>query len=275
MLNERRSEIAVGLLLLTIGLAGLAIAGSREVVLRTQPHVVVDVYNVDGTVQVSVNCSQAVAVTTGEASERDLGFMPSDNRIFVSTISHDRHPAWGFRISSNGRVFFEEGRGHAKTPLAPSTEADAVVFAEAFTAAGEHLGPLGCQESAVVSKSDIPGYVQSPDDGKVAMASAEKSPFQPRHFPYGQIDTLGRWSLPMLAVMGVIAAIATPPIRRLAWAHRGALATGGLAILGAGLFRIAALPSLLMFAGAALLFAVAGFLLLGEPGTRRRHRRLD
>lgn len=274
MLNGRRSEIAAGLLLLTIGLVGLAIAGSREVVLRTQPHVAVDVYNVDGTVQVSVNCSQAVAVTTGEASNLDLGFMPSDARIFVSTISLDRHPAWGLRISSNGNVFFEEGQGHAKTPLAPSTEADAVVFAEAFTAAGEHLGPIGCQESALVSKSDVPDYTRSPDDDKVAAADAEESPFQPRHFPYDQIDTLGRWSLSMLALMGVIAAIATPPIRRLAWAHKGALATGGLAILGAGIFQVAALPLLLTFAGAALLFAVAGFLVLGEVRIRRWRRRL-
>lgn len=266
MLNERRSGIAVGLLLLTIGLLGLAIAGSREVVLGTQPHVVVDIYNVDGTVQVSVNCSQAVVVTTGEASELDLGFMPSDDRIFISTISRDRHPAWGFRISSNGNVFEEEKRGHAKTPLAPSTEADAVVFAKAFTAAGEYLAPIGCQESGVVSKSDVPGYVQSPDDAKVAMANAEESPFQPRHFPYGQIDTLGRWSLPAIAVLGAIAALATPSIRRLAWSHKGGLATGALAILGAGLFRVTALPTILMLTGTLVLFVVAGLLILGERG---------
>lgn len=275
MLNGRRSQIAIGLLLLAIGLLGLALFGSREIVLRTQPHVEVDISNVDGTVQVSVNCSQAVAVTTGEALGLDLGFVPSDDRIFISTISHDHHPSWGFQISSNGSVFFAEKQGHAKTPLAPSTDANAVVFAEAFTAAGEELGSIGCQEPAIVSKSDVPGYVQSPDDSKVAMVNAEESPFQPRHFPYGQIDVLGRRSLPVLAVLGAIVAIGTPSIRRLAWSHKGGLVTGALAVLGAGLLRVTALPAILILAGALLLFAVAGLLVLGEPRVHRWYLRLS
>ena len=267
MLKRRRSEIAVGFMLLLIGILGLWLLQNRETVLSTQPHVVVDISNVEGTVQVSVDCEQAVSVNTGEARTLDLGRMPPGRQVFISTISRDRHPAWDVRIRSNGSIVFENERGHAKAPLVPRTQADAVVFAEAFTAGGERLGHIGCQEPGVVSKSDVPGYTQSPDDGEVPEAEVEESSFQPRHFPYDQIDALGRWSLQALAVLGAIAAIGTPAIRRLAWSHKGVLVTGALAVLGAGL-QVADIPTILTFAGTVLLFAVASFLVMGEARTR-------
>lgn len=273
MLKRRRSEIAVGLLLLLTGLLGLRLLEDRETVLSTQPHVVVDISNVEGTVQVSVDCEQALSVDTGEARKLDLGRMPPGRQIFISTISRDRHPAWDIRIHSNGSIVFEDERGHPKAPLAPRTQADAVVFAEAFTAGGDRLGHIGCQEPGVVSKGDVPGYTQSPDDGKVPEAEVEESSFQPRHFPYDQIDALGRRSLPALAVLGAVAAIGTPAIRRLAWAHKGVLVTGALAVLGAGL-QVTDIPTILTFAGTALLFAVASFLVVGEARTRRWYRQL-
>lgn len=269
MLRERRSQIATGLVLLAIGLLTLLSYGSRELVRHTRPHVEMDVSNVDGTVQIAVNCSQAAVVTTGNALELDLGFVPADDWIYVSTISNDRNPAWAYRLSINGDVVSEERRGYAKVPTPPSTASNAVVLAKAFTAAGEDRGQVGCQKPAVVSRDDVPGYSQSPDDGKVAIASAEESPFRPRQSPYAQVDALGRWAPPILAALGLVAAAATPPIRRLAWSHKRALATGVLAIVGAGLFQLAALPSILLVAGDALLFAVAAFLILGEPRARR------
>lgn len=269
MLKERRSQVAIGLVLLTIGFLSVISYGSREFVQHTRPHVEVDVSNVDGTVQIAVDCSQAAVVTTGEALELDLGFVPADDWIYVSAISNDRNPAWAYRLNSNEDIVFEETRGYAKTPSPPSTAADAVVLAKAFTAAGEYRGRVGCQKPAVVSNDDVPGYVQSPDDRKVAMADAEESPFRPRRFPFDGIDAFGRWSLPLLAVLGAFAALATPPIRHLAWSHKGFLSTGALAIAGAGLFQVAALPAILMLAGDALLFVVATFLVLGEPRTRR------
>ncbi|HSS04472.1 MAG TPA: hypothetical protein VLK89_04705 [Solirubrobacterales bacterium] len=267
MLNERRSQTAIGLVLLTIGVAGVVLAGAREIVLRTQPHVGVNISNVDGTVQVFVECEQVEEINTGEAVALDLGRMPPDTQIYVSVSSFDRHPAWGLEISSNGRVFFEEERGYAKTPLAPTSDANAIVFARAFTAGGDRLDSTGCQEPAVVSKSDVPGYVKSHDDDEVPVAKAEESPYQPRHFPYDQIDAAGRWSLPTLAVLGAIAAIGIPPIRRRVWSHKGGLATGTLAVLGAGLFQLAALPTILILAGVLLLLTVSVLLLVGLEGT--------
>lgn len=274
MLNVRRSQIAAGFLLFAIGLLGIAPAGAREVVRHTMRHVRVGISNVDGIVQVAVNCEQAIVVTTGEARELDLGFLSPEDEIFISATSQNHHPAWGVQITSNGRVFFEEKRGQAKTPLGPSTEANAVVFAKAFTAAGQELGSIGCQKPGVVSKSDVPGYVQSPDDDKVPAVSAEESSFRPRHFPYEAIDQLGRWSLPALAVLGTVAAIGTRSIRRFAWSHRKRLAAGTLAVLSVGVLQIVSLPTILVLAGTALLFAVAGLLVLGEPTVRRWHRQL-
>lgn len=270
MLSKRRSRF--GRLLLAVGLLGVALAAGREMVQRLQPHVEVEVSNVDGTVQVSVECEQAAEIVTGEAQVLDLGWMPPDTRVFVSVLSSNHHPAWSIEVRSNGAGFFDDSRGHAKTPLAPRTEADQIVFAQAFTAEGDELGAIGCQDVGVVSESDVPRYVPSPDEKKTEVASEEESPFQPRDFPYDGIEAVGRWSLPMLAVLGVIAAIATPPIRRLAWSHKGALATGALAIVSAGFFQVAALPTILMFAGTALLFAAASLLVLGEPRTRRLFR---
>lgn len=275
MLNGRRSQILAGSLLFAVGLLGIAPAGAREVVRHTKRHVTVGISNVDGIVQVAVNCEQAIVVTTGEARVLDLGFLSPGDEIFISVISDDHHPSWGFRIASNGRTFFEEKRGQAKTPLSPPTEANAVVFARAFTAGGEERGSIGCQKRGLVSVSDVPGYAQSPDDHEVPAVSAEKSPFRPRHFPYETIDLLGRWSLPALAVLGAIAAIGTPSIRRFAWSHNGGLATGALAVLSAGVLQIVSLPAILVLAGIALFFAVASLLVLGEPRVRRWRARLQ
>jgi hypothetical protein len=244
MLNERRAQIAIGALLLAIGVLGVALAGVREVLLHSQRHVAADISNVDGTVQVLVDCEQALAVTTGETEEADLGWLPLDARLFLSVTSVDRHPAWDFRITGNDDVIFEGRRGHTKTLAPATTEANAVVFAKAFAAGGDYLGPIGCQNPGVVSLTDVPGYVQSPDDGEVPVANAEESPFRPRHFPYDQIDAIGRWSLVALSVLGAITAIGTPAIRRSLWLHKGTLATGALAILGAGFFNLATVPTI-------------------------------
>lgn len=275
MLSRRRTQIAVGFLLLAAWLLGLGLATGRESVLRNQPHVVVDVSNVEGIVQVSVDCEQAASVGTGEAREVDLGRLPLEERVYISVISRDHHPAWDLEIRRNDEVVFEEQRGHLKAPQAPATEADAVVFAKVVTSGGRPLPDMGCQSPGVVSKADVPGYVQSLDDGKVAEVKAEGSSFQPRHFPYAQIDASGRWSLPTLAVLGIVSAVGTPPIRRLAWSHKGTLATGALAVLGAGALQIASLPTMLTVAGVALLFAVASLLVVGEARTRCCWRRLS
>jgi len=268
MLSKHRSRVAIGCLFLVVGLLCVALTAGREAVQRLQPRVEVDVSNVDGTVQVAIECEQAAEVVTGEARVLDLGRMSPDTRIFASVLSSNQHPAWEIGVRSNGSSFFEDRRGHAKTPLAPLAEADAIVLAKAFTAGGDDLGSIGCQDVAVISKSDVPRYVQSPDEKGTAVVGEEKSPFQPRHFPYDEIDTVGRWSLVPLAVLGVLLTIAIGPTRRLLRSH-WQLASGALAFLAtiAGLFvgvlGTNALIMTLTVSGTLLLFAVA--LLLVRP----------
>lgn len=277
MLSKRRSRVAIGRLLLAVCVLGVALAAAGEIVQHLQPHVEADISNVDGTVQVAVECEQAAEIVTGEAQVLDLGRMPPDTRVFVSVLSSNHHPAWAIEMRSNGAGFFENRQGHAKTPLAPRTEADAIVFAQAFTAGGDHLGSIGCQNIEVVSESDVPRYAPSPDEKETAVVSEEESPFRPRHFPYDQIDTLGRWSLIPLAVLGAMLTIAIGPARRLIQRHWqwtiGALASlATIAGLFFGVLGPAALVTTLTVSGTLLLFAVASLLALGEPRTRRWFR---
>ncbi len=272
MLNGRGSQIAIGLLLLAIGMAGVALAVGREFDLHTQPHVVAKIFNVDGTVQVFVGCEQAAVVATGEARELDLGRIPSDEGIFVSVISRDHNPSWDVETFSNGNAVLEDSKGYAEVP-GFEAEANAVVFAEAFTAGGEELGSTGCQAPDLVDKAEIPEYLKSPDESEAPAAKADESPYGPRHFPYDQIDAVGRWSLPALALLGVIVAFGSTPIRRLARSYRshiggtaGVLSVVGILLTVVTTIAFGVLLAALTVAGVALLFAVSLILLFGLEG---------
>jgi hypothetical protein len=266
MLSGRWSPTTVGASLLTIFLVGIALVGARAIVLLALRHVEVGLSNVDGTEQAFVECVQAVSATSGDTEKKDLGWMPADTLVFLSATSRDYRPAWGFEVSSNGRTFFEKTRGHAGVLGFPA-EKDAVVAAKAVTAGGDpNVGPIGCQEPGLVDRAVIPEYVKSPAEGTVAAATGDESPYRPRHFPYDQIDALGRWALPLLAGLGAIAAVGTPSIRRTAWSHGWGLATGSLAVLGAGVFGVDALPTIVVLGGALLLLVVSLLLLFASEG---------
>lgn len=274
MLNERRSRI--GRRLFAVGLLGIASAAGGVIVQHLQPHVEVSISNVDGTVQVAVECEQAVEVVTGEARALDLGRMPPDTRVFVSVLSSNQHPAWSIELRSNGTSFFDDSQGHAKTPLAPQTAADEIVFAQAFTAGGDELGSIGCQDTEVISESDVPQYVPSPDEKKSEVVGEEKSPFRPQSFPYDLIDAAGRWALVLLGVSGAALAIAIWPTRRLIQMHwkwaLGALASlATVAGLFLGVLGAAALVTALTVGGTLLFFAVA--VLLMRPPLWERLKR--
>ena len=266
MLNGRSSQIAVGRLLLAIGLVGLVLAGARAVILIAYRHVIVETSNAGSTLQVSVNCSQAVVVAPGEEGETtDLGLISPDDLVFFSATSHDRNPSWGFRATSNGHAFFDATHGHVRVP-GPLAPANAVVMAKAFTAGGHHVASIGCQPAEI---SAVPDYVQSPDDAKVP-AAAGGSPYQAPHPLYDQVDALGRWSLTVLAVLGFAATLGSRSIRELAWSQR-ARGGGVASILGILLtvltsIALGVLLTALTVAGVVLLFGVSHLLRTGLEG---------
>lgn len=265
MLSSPTRRIAIGLLLPAIASVGLALAAGRALLLQTHRHVVVEISNVDGIEQVFVDCHLAARVESGESGGTfDLGWLRPNDRIFLSTTSIDHNPAWGFQGHSNGTVLFEESGGDAELPRF-AAPAHAVVFAKAFLASGPELGAIGCQPAEIVV---VEGYARSPDDEAVAEVTEAESSYRRPNELYDWIDAIGQWSPVALAVLGAIAAIGTPSIRRLAWSHKGRLAGGTLAILGAGLFGIAALPTILTLGGILLLVAVAIVLVLPTSAAR-------
>jgi hypothetical protein len=271
-----RRRIAIGWTLLAIGLLGVGIAGARAIVRIALRHVVVDTFDVGSAEQVFVDCEQAASFSPQEQHGRsDLGWMPSEERIYVSAMSLDQHPTWGFEVTQNESVALEKGRTPAEA-LESSREKDALVFAWAVTAGGdERLGQQGCQEPGVVA-DELSDYVQAPEDNLVRRAPDSDSPYRGRHAPYDQIDALGRWSLTVLAVFGFLAAVGTRPLRKLLWSEIGAIITG-LTVLATfislfvGAIEWSTLVAGLTVVGSGALFAAA--LLRLRPSLYRRLER--
>lgn len=254
MLSSRKRRIAIGASLLVLAVLVLSLASGRVVLRHTHRHVVVEVFNIDGIAQVFANCHLAATVENDESGVRvDLGWLKPGDRVFLSATSRDASPAWGFEAGSNGKSFFETTGGDAEAP-GFAAEANAVVFAKAFSAEGEYLGLLGCQPPGVVA---IQGYAWAHDDATVPKARGPHVSYRPPSDPIEQLDSAGPRSLIALALLGAAAALIAAPIRRLAWEHKGRLATGALALLGAGLFGVADLPAILSLLGILLLIALA------------------
>jgi len=271
-----RRRIAIGWTLLAIGLLGAGIAGARAVVRIALRHVVVDTFDVGSAEQVFVDCEQAASFSPQEQHGRsDLGWIPSEERIYVSAMSLDQHPTWGFVVTQNESIALDRGRTPAEA-LESSTEKDALVFARAVTAGGdERLGQQGCQKPGVVA-DELRDYVQAPEDNLVRRAPDSGSPYRGRHAPYDQIDVLGRWSLTVLAAIGVLATLGIGPVRKLIRSEIGAIVTG-LTVLATfiglfvGVVEWSALVAALTFLGTGALFAAA--LLRLRPSLYRRLER--
>jgi hypothetical protein len=271
-----RCRIAIGWMLLAIGLLGVGIAGARAVVRISLRHVVVDTFDVGSTEQVFVDCEQAASFSPQEQHGRsDLGWIPSEERIYVSAMSLDQHPTWGFVVTQNESIALERGRTPAEA-LESSTEKDALVFAQAVTAGGDgRLGQQGCQKPGVVA-DELRGYVQAPEDNMVRRAPNSESPYRGRHAPYDQIDALGRWSLTVLAAIGFLATIGIGPVRRILRSEIGAIITGLMILatfisLFVGAIEWSTLVAALTFLGTGALFAAALLRLL--PSLYRRLER--
>jgi len=268
-------RIAIGWILLAIGLIGVGLAGTREVVRLSLRHVVVDTFDVGSAGQVFVDCEQAASFSPEEQrGPSDLGWMSPEERIYVSAMSLEQHPTWGFEVTQNGKTALIAGRTPAEA-LEYSTEKDALVFARAVTAGGDQLGQLGCQKAGVVA-DELHGYIQAPEDNGVLRAPESESPYRGHHAPYDQIDALGRWSLTVLAAIGFLASLGIGPVRKLVWSEIGAIVTG-LTILATfislfvGAIEWSTLVVALTFLGTGALFAAASLRLL--PSLYRRLER--
>jgi hypothetical protein len=276
MLSRPRLRIALGVVLFSILALGVGFAVGRTLIRHTHRHVVIDVFNVNSIAQIFVNCRQAARVRRDEPGATiDLGWLTPEDRVFLSATSRDPHPAFGFLASSNGRTFAEDSRGDSEILGFPA-EPNAVVFAKAYLAGGTPLGQIGCQPPAVVA---VPDYIESSDETGISRVKGNERPYRSPKTPYDQIDSIGDWSLIPLAVIGVSAAIAIGPARRLAWMHRkwvgGAIGLlTGLAALFFGVLGPSALLTTFTVSGTLLLFAVTIPLML-PPCWRRLERGAD
>ncbi|MET0304620.1 MAG: hypothetical protein ABW196_00130 [Solirubrobacterales bacterium] len=257
MLNGPKRQIAAGTLLLVIAIAGLGAAGGRWLLLETHRHVVVQIKDIDGVADVFLNCRLAASAETGEPVKTvDLGWLAPDDRIFISVTSNDPTPAWKFTGTSNGARLFHPKRGSAAVPTFGTT-AHALVFAEAFTAAGAELGPVGCQppNTPAEKEFELTGYAWSPDEWN-ASGSGESSGNGRHNGFYDRVDWVGGWSLIGLAVLGAIAALLTPSIRNFAWSPRHSLLGAAIALFAAMAIE-SWLPTILVVGGIALLVLAA------------------
>jgi len=271
MLSTPKRRIAAGMGLLAIASLGLAFAGGRWLLLETRHHVVVEISRADGIEQVFIDCHLAARVESGEPSKSvDLGWLEPDDRIFISTTSIDSSPAWDFYGTSNGGFLFHESRGSTTLPRYKAT-AQAVVFAQAFSAAGAKLGAIGCQAPGAVADDvvDVEGYAWSPDDKEVPETTDTRSSYRRPNDFYDRVDGTGGWSLVALGVLGAVLTIAIGPTRGLIQKHWkwaiGALAS--LATIAGAFFGVlgpTALITTLTVSGTLLLFAVV-WLLLWPP----------
>lgn len=202
-----------------VGLLVLAIAAllANWHVERAYRHVVVEVFNVNDVVRVSVNCERALAVPASAGPERiDLGWLSPDDRVSISDFNETGNAAWGVRIISNGEVEFEQQRGQANLAGFRAGEY-AVVMAQSFTAAGDPLGAIGCGPPLLVA--GLPNYQRSPDDHKVETTDGARDRWQSPTFPFALIGFSADWSLLVLAVAGFVAAIGVAQVRDLIRRH--------------------------------------------------------
>jgi hypothetical protein len=257
VLSGPKRQIAAGALLLVIILAGLGAAGGRWLLLETRRHAIVEIKNIDGVADVFLNCRLAASAETGEPVKIvDLGWLAPDDRIFISVTSTDPTPAWKFTGTSNGARLFNPKRGSAAVPTFGTT-AHAVVFAEAFTAAGAELGPIGCQppNTPAEKEFEVAGYAWSPDEWN-ASGSGESSGHGRHSDFYDRLDWAGGWSLIGLAALGAVAALLTPSIRNFAWSPRRSLLGAALALFAAMAIE-SWLPAILIVGGISLLLLAA------------------
>lgn len=186
---------------------------------RAYRHVVVEAFNINDVARISVNCQRAETVEASPGKERvDLGWLDPDDRVSISTYNESGDAAWGYRIliSGHAKPAFEGSRGQADAAGFPADEFS-VVMAKSFTAGGDPLGTVGCDQA--LEADGLPGYVKLPDDTDVQTVDGVRELWQPRTSPFAAIEAAATLALPLMALAGFIAAASTAGVRRLIRAH--------------------------------------------------------
>lgn len=245
-----RGEIA-GIVLLALLVGGLGLIAARAHVLGAYRHVVVHTFNIDAFEQIFVNCEQAAMMGPRDhGAAVDLGWLDPDDRVTITAITTSGDAAWGFEMHSNGTRISRPWRGEAGA-AGVKAEPYAVVMARTDTANGSYLGQVGCQGKALVAAS-VAGYVTSKDDESIRAVEQGSSPFSRERGWIDPIDAGGRLALVVLALAGLLAAIATRELRSFARRHaRGLTAISVISVVLSvisnliGLAQALGLPSLI------------------------------
>jgi hypothetical protein len=253
-------SLLIGMGLLAVLALGFVMLAASWHIDRAYRHLVVEVNNINDIGRVNVDCQRAATVSADEGPRTiDLGYLSPDDRVALSAFNEIGDSAWGFRVISNGRTVFDQERGRARAAGFPAEE-HAVVMAKSITADGDMLGTIGCDPPLVVSP-DLTSYSLSPDDGVVTEKKGVRQPWQAPKYPYALIKAVAAWVLPLLALIGFVAAAATPGVRtrlRRYWKISLAITATGLLLTLRREFGLDGLIlSIEMLGGAALLFAAA------------------
>lgn len=224
------------LFLCVASLAAVRLFGHRYVG-RDYGHVVVEVSNVSGIARVDVNCRRAASVDAGGGPTRvDLGWLRSDEWIFLSEYNERGAAAWGFKIIVNGKVVQSFSTGHAGV-TGEGTGPFAIALAKEFTGDGDLVGTLGCSPPGLVSKS-LGNYQLVPL--MHALLKRKKPPllesWDPPGSPYALVETLSDL-LSLLALSGFVAALSLRRVRELIRRHVRISAAIGAFTLVNGILR--------------------------------------
>lgn len=208
----RCRRLQVGVILIVLSAGAFASVGARAHVLAVYRHVIVRPFNLDGAMQVFVDCRQAELVEVGDKVEQiDLGWLDQDTRITMTALSTAGDAAWGFEMTSNGVQRFDDRQGRARAAGFDS-EPHALVMAETVTAAGAQLGSIGCQPVALAG-GDLTNYYRWRDDFSVPHSQDWDSPLTAQRPYFSLLDGGAQFMFVIVALIGFIAAALTSEIR--------------------------------------------------------------
>jgi hypothetical protein len=245
-----------GILLLAVLLLGLGLLLANRYVEETRRHVVVRLFQINDSAEVSVDCLPVVLDGDGEVL--DLGYLRPDDRVYIAVHNNGGGASWGYAIYSNGELV-ASGERRGVGPAGYQAERG-MVLEKAFTASGHLLGRVGCDGPRHVTRA-VAHYQRSPDIGAVPILQRKEQHWSVATWPYAAIHTLGGHALLALALLGAALALLWPPLRDLIRRQRkavlfGVVTVGALIELGIGLlFDIG-------WSGSWLLLQIAGAVLL-------------